>query len=383
MWKETDPVEQRREFVEKFLKQRYEFVTLCALYGVSRKTGYKTIGRFKEGGWEGLIDRSHAAHTHPNATDEEIAERLIDAKHKWPRWGPEKLLDWLRAKYPNVNWPAVSTAGGILKRAGLVKTNRRRRQITHPGRPRIGPVTAPNQLHNIDFKGNFRTRDGRWCYPLTLTDTFSRSLLVCEGFLSPTYQDTRKALERCFRQQGLPNAIRSDNGEPFVAAQSLAGLSRLGVWLIKLGVEQIRTRPGSPQDNGLHERMHRTLKQETTIPPAGNLSAQQRRFNQFRRDYNHERPHSALDGRTPGSCYAASSRQMPDRLARIEYEGHLMVRIVRPNGTIKWKGRDLFVTSVLEGEHVGLEETDCGIWSLYFGSTLLGILDEREGRIFG
>jgi putative transposase len=187
-------MEQRQEFIELYLKQQYETTTLCTLFGVSRKTGYKTIARFKEDGWEGLNERSHAAHTHPNATDEEIAERLIEAKHRWPRWGPEKLLDWLRVKQPEVAWPAVSTAGGILKRAGLVKANRRRRHITHPGRPKIGPVMAPNQLHNIDFKGNFRTRDGRWCYPLTLTDTFRRSLLLCRGFLSPTHENTRATL---------------------------------------------------------------------------------------------------------------------------------------------------------------------------------------------
>ena len=376
-------MKQRRAFVEMYLKRRYGMTKLCELFGVSRKTGYKTMARFEEGGWEGLVERSHAADTHANATDERIAARLIAAKHRWPHWGPEKLLDWLRDKQPEVNWPAVSTAGGILKRAGLVKANQRRRQITHPGRPTIGPVTAPNQLHNVDFKGQFRTRDGRWCYPLTLTDTFSRSLLLCQGVENPTYQDTRAALERWFRKHGLPDGIRSDNGEPFVASRSLAGLSRLGVWLIKLGVERIRTRPGSPQDNAQHERMHRTLKEETAIPPAENLAAQQRRFNRFRPEYNLERPHQALGGRTPASCYSAPTRPMPDRILPIEYEGHLMVRSVRSSGSIKWKGNHLFVGEALAGERVGLEETDYGIWSVYFGSTMLGILDEHEGRIFG
>ncbi len=181
----------------------------------------------------------------------------------------------------------------------------------------------------------------------------------------------------------MPDGIRSDNGEPFVSPQSLAGLSRLGVWLIKLGVERIRTRPGSPQDNGLHERMHRTLKEETAIPPAANMAAQQRRFNQFRREYNQERPHRALNGQTPASHYSASTRRMPNRIPAIEYEGHLMVRSVRSNGSIKWKDKKLFVSEVLAGERVGLEETDYGVWSLYFGSTLLGILDEHEGRIWG
>ena len=177
--------------------------------------------------------------------------------------------------------------------------------------------------------------------------------------------------------------MRSDNGEPFVSAQSLGGLSRLGVWLIKLGVEQIRTRPGSPQDNAVHERMHRTLKEETALPPAANLTAQQRRFNRFVREYNEERPHRALDGQTPASHYAASTRQMPDRMPAIEYEGHLIVRSVRSNGCIKWKSKYLFISEVLGGERVGLEETDYGIWSIYFGTTLLGILDEHEDCIVG
>jgi putative transposase len=383
VWKETDRLKQRKEFVTLYLKQRYEMGSLCELFGVSRKTGYKTIARFKEGGWAAMEERSHAARSHPNATDEGIAKRLIEAKQQWPRWGPEKLLDWLRTKEPEVSWPAVSTAGGILKRAGMVKANRRRRQITHPGRPQIDPVSEPNQLHNIDFKGNFRTGDGRWCYPLTLTDTFSRSLLICQGMLSPAYEETRATLEKHFREHGLPEAIRSDNGEPFVSPQSLGGLSRLGVWLTKLGVGRIRTRPGSPQDNGLHERMHRTLKEETAIPPAANLAAQQRRFNRFRREYNQERPHRALEGRTPASHYSASTRRMPNRLPGADYEGHFEVRRVGTHGCIKWKGKLLFLSSVLDGERVGLEETDYGIWSIYFRSTLLGLLDEQEGRVIG
>lgn len=382
MWKETDRLKERKDFVELYLKQRYEMTRLCELFGVSRKTGYKTIARFREGGWEALEERSHAAKSHPNATDEEVVKRLLEAKQQWPRWGPEKLIDKLRTMEPEVNWPAVSTAGGILKRAGMVVSKRRRRQILHPGRPRIGPITRPNQLLNIDFKGNFRTGDGKWCYPLTVTDTFSRSLLLCRGMLHPKYLDTRSALERCFREYGLPDAMRSDNGEPFVSMQSLAGLSRLGVWLMKLEVEQIRTRPGSPQDNAIHERMHRTLKEETAIPPAKNLPAQQRRFNAFFHEYNEERPHRALEGATPASKYSVSTRQMPNRLPAVEYEGHLEVRRVR-KGYILWKGKELFLSEVLHQERVGLEETEHGVWSIYFGTTLLGLLDEHEGKVIG
>jgi transposase InsO family protein len=382
-WKETDPVKERKKFVELYLTRRYDMTTLCELFEISRKTGYKFVGRFAEGGWEELEDRSHAARTHPNATDATIAARIVAAKHEHPRWGPRKLLDYLRAEDSGTEWPAISTAGEILKGEGLVRPRRRRRAITHPGKPRIEPITEPNQLFNLDFKGHFRTGDRRWCYPLTMTDTFSRHLMLCQGFLEPSYENTRAAMEKCFREYGLPDAMRTDNGGPFVSSQSLAGLSRLGVWLIKLGVERIRTRPGSPQDNGLHERMHRTLKEDTAMPPAPNLRAQQRRFRTFFREYNEVRPHESLGGATPASRYSKPKRAYPSRMPDIEYPGYYETRSVQNTGTIKWKGEFLFVSAVLHGERVGLEETAYGIWSLYFGPTILGVLDEHEGRIIG
>lgn len=382
-WKETDPVKERRKFVELYLTRRYDMTTLCAITGISRKTGYKFVARFAECGWEGLEDRSRAAHTHPNATDATIAARIVAAKHEHPRWGPRKLLDFLWAEDPQAEWPAISTAGEILKQEGLVRPRRRRRAITHPGKPRILPITEPNQLFNLDYKGHFRTGDHRWCYPLTMTDSLSRHLMLCKGFLEPNYENTRAAMELCFREYGLPDAIRMDNGGPFVSSQSLAGLSRLGVWLIKLGIERIRTRPASPQDNGLHERMHRTLKEETAMPPAANLQTQQRRFEEFVKEYNEVRPHESLGGATPASRYAKSRRAYPSRIPSMEYPGHYESRTVRSNGTIKWKGEFLFVSEVLHGERVGLEETSYGIWSIRFGTTLLGILDEHEGSIVG
>jgi transposase InsO family protein len=382
-WKETDPVKERLKFVELCLKGRYEMSALCALFEISRKTGYKYIERFREGGREGLVDRSRAAHQHPNATPAEIAVRIIAAKRAHARWGPEKLLDYLLREEPDAAWPAVSTAGAILKREGLVKARRGRRVIAPPSRPPIDPITRPNQLQNLDYKGQFRTRDGRWCYPLTATDSWSRKLLVCQGFVGPTYENTRAALERSFREYGLPDAIRMDNGSPFVSTQSLGGLSRLGVWLSKLQITLIRTRPGSPQDNGLHERMHRTLKEETALPPAANLEAQQKRFDAFMVEYNEVRPHQALDGRSPSSLYTASTRSYPRRLATVEYPGHFETRAVRSDGTMKWKGQRFVIGLALAGERVGLEETVYGIWSIYFGTLMLGILDETDGVIIG
>lgn len=382
-WKETDPVKERLRFVELYLKGRYEMGTLCDLFEISRKTGYKCIERFREEGAAGLVDRSRAAHTHPNATPESVAKRIIAAKYEHPRWGPEKLLDFLRREDAQTEWPAVSTAGAILKREGLVKARRHRRRIAPPSRPAIGPITRPNQLQNLDYKGQFRTRDGQWCYPLTTTDTWSRKLLVCQGFTAPTYENTRAALERSYREHGVPDAVRMDNGSPFVSAQSLGGLSRLGVWMLKLQIRLIRTRPGAPQDNGLHERMHRTLKEETALPPAANLVAQQTRFDQFMSEYNEVRPHRALGGRSPEQLYVPSPRSYPKRLPEIEYPGHFETRAVRCDGTMKWKGERFVIGLALAGERVGLEETDYGIWSIHFGALRIGILDEHDGEIVG
>jgi transposase InsO family protein len=382
-WKEEDATGERAAFIKAYLTKRYRVADLCAVFGVSVKTGHKTINRFRQGGLPALANRSRASHTHPNATPSEVARLIIEVRHDHPRWGPLKVLQYLEAKYPGVKLPATSTAGGILAREGLVSKRRRRRPSIDPLKPQIGPITYPHQVNNIDFKGHFRTRDGRWCYPLTMTDTFSRSLLLCKALHGPTFADTKAALERCFREHGVPAAMRSDNGEPFISSRSLGGLSRLGVWLVKLGVHRHRSRLASPQDNAVHERMHRTLKEETTLPPARNLSEQQKRFDSFAREYNEVRPHQSLDGKTPSSLYAPSPRPFPERLPTIEYERHVQVRSVRTDGTIKWKGEHVYVSQALSGNPIGLVETDVGIWTVMFASLIIGIFDESDGHIVG
>jgi putative transposase len=382
-WKEEDPVGERAAFVEAYLSRRYRMSELCALFGVSAKTGHKTINRFSEGGLPALSNRSRASHEHPNATPPEIARLVIEAKVDHPRWGPLKVLQYLEGKYPELDLPATSTAGAILAREGLVRRRKKRRPSIDPLKPQIGPITYPHQVNNIDFKGQFRTRDGVWCYPLTMTDTFSRSLLLCKALVGPTFMATKAALERCFREHGVPTSLRSDNGEPFVSSRSLGGLSRLGVWLVKLGVHRHRSRLASPQDNAVHERMHRTLKEETALPPARNLREQQKRFDSFVREYNEVRPHQSLDGKTPSSIYASSPHPFPKRLPTIEYEGHFQVRAVRTDGTIKWKGKHVYLSQALSGERVGLVETDHQIWTVMFASMTIGIFDERDGHILG
>jgi putative transposase len=241
-----------------------------------------------------------------------------------------------------------------------------------------------------DFKGHFRTRDSLYCYPLTVKDGFSRFLLGCKGLLSTEHEGVEPVFERLFREYGLPGVIRTDNGVPF-ATQAIRRLSRLAVWWIKLGIVPELIEPGHPEQNGRHERMHRTLKAETAKPPAANLRAQQRVFDRFRREYNEERPHEAIGQRTPASLYHPSARAYPDKLPAIEYPGHFEVRRVSRNGGVRWRchrsqgpGQPwLNVSHVLAGEYVGLEEVDTEIWSVYFGSVLLGRFDEREMKIYG
>ena len=382
-WKEEDARGERAAFIKAYLTRRYRMTDLCAVFGVSVKTGHKTVHRFGEGGLPALANRSRASHSHPNATPPEIARLIIQARHDHPRWGPLKVLQYLEAKYPDLKLPATSTAGGILAREGLVRPRKQRRPSIDPLKPQIGPITYPHQVNNIDFKGQFRTRDGKWCYPLTMTDTFSRTLLLCHALHGPTFAATKAALERSFRTHGVPASIRSDNGEPFVSSRSLGGLSRLGVWLVKLGVHRHRSRLASPQDNAVHERMHRTLKEETALPPARNLREQQKRFDTFSREYNEVRPHQSLDGKTPSSLYAPSPRPFPERLPAIDYEPHFHVRSVRTDGTIKWKGHHIYVSQALSGNPVGLLETDDRIWTVMFSTLIIGIFDERDGRIIG
>ena len=382
-WKVRGPVEERADFVRMADSGDYLMSELCRLFGVSRKTGYKRLRMWRELGEAGLLDQSRAAHHHPNATPVVIQEQLVRVREAHPEWGPQTILDHLRFAQPEIPWPAASTIGDVLDRAGLIHKRKRSRGVTPPDRPVVPPITGPNILWNMDFMGQFRTADGKYCYAFTITDTATRALLLFKGFLSPSYENTRNALEKVFREFGLPEAIRSDNGQPFISYRSLGGLSRLGAWLIKLGVTQVRTRPGCPQDNGIHERVHRTVRAKTTRPPAKSISRQQPLFDTVRYEYNHVRPHRALGGVPPMSLYTKSPRRLPRKLGPMEYPGHFEVRSVRANGDIKWKSRLFFLSEVLPGERIGLEETNDGIWTIYFGPLLLGFLNERKNKIEG
>jgi transposase InsO family protein len=379
-WKDARVEDERLRFVAEWLNEGWYFNELCEAYGVSRNNGYKWIKRYKQGGLEALQDRSRAPMSHPNQTAPAIAKKLIAARKRHPFWGPRKLLAVLRKEEPNLEWPAVSTAGDILKRSGLVEPRRRRRPTASPPSTALSSACEPNDVWAVDFKGWFRTGDGRRVDPLTITDLYSRYLLACRRVKQPDTQFTRQVFEAVFREVGLPLKIRSDNGVPF-ASVGLGGLTELSVWWIKLGIELEHIEPGRPDQNGCHERMHRTMKRETAMPPCANGSAQQRRFNRFRASFNNERPHEALNDTPPAQWYRVSQREYPRRLKEIEYPTDFEVRRVRSNGEIKWNGTFKYVSQTLIGEPVGLEQISDDHWKMWFGSVALGILDSRTLKI--
>jgi len=379
-WRETSPMEQRLEFVREYETELFTMTELAAQYGISRRTGYKWLERYEAEGADGLRDRSRRPQHSPHATDPDRVEMLVAQRRRHPRWGAKKLLAIAARRQPDVDWPSRSTVCSLLKQRGLVVPRPRRARSPHAPAAPIAPITAVNEVWTTDFKGEFRTGDGQYCYPLTLRDGFSRFVLRCDGFLSRSTEATRDRFARAFREYGLPQRIRSDNGGPF-ASPGLGRLSQLSVWWMRLGIVPERIAPGHPEQNGSHEQFHSVLKAETARPPAPHCAAQQQRFRRFCREYNEERPHEALGDQPPASCYAPSRRSMPTRLPLIEYAGHMEVRLVSSNGCVSWAGAPLFVTTALAGEYVAFEEIDEGIWTLCFATVALGRYDERHRSI--
>ena len=379
-WKETCTVSERRLFVEAWLSQDFEVTELCERFGVSRKTGHKWINRFKEEGMNGLEDRSRARHDQAHRTPAAIRERILALKYRYPEWGPVTIQSALYRAEPESMWPAVSTIGSLLAEHGLVKRRRSRQKVPPHSQP-LAHASEPNAVWSADFKGQFRLGDGRWCYPLTMSDNHSRVLLACKGLLSPQLLPSIAVYKQVFREHGLPRVIRTDNGWPF-AMNTLGGLSPLTIWLLRLGVYPERITPGCPQENGRHERMHRTLKAATANPPKGSLAAQQRAFNRFITEFNEERPHQGLArGQCPIDVHRPSLRSYPERLPPMEYSDEYAVRKVKCGGYIKLAGEPIYTTRQLTGEYVGLEPLDHGRWQLYFGALKLGVVDERIGRV--
>jgi transposase InsO family protein len=376
-WRETSPMEQRLEFVREYETELFTMTELAAQYGISRKTGYKWVAEYAARGATGLCDRSRRPHRSPQATDPTLVETVLALRRRHPRWGAKKLLAVAARREPDAAWPSRSAVCAHLKAHGLVTGPRRRPTTPHAPQSPLAPITAANEVWTTDFKGEFRTGDGVYCYPLTLRDGFSRFVLRCDGLLTRTVVATQRRFARAFAQYGLPERIRSDNGLPF-ASPGLAGLSSLSVWWIRLGIVPERIAPGHPEQNGSHEQFHRVLKAETARPPAPNCAAQQQRFRRFVREYNDDRPHEALDNQPPASRYAPSRRPLPSRVPAVDYPGHLDVRLVASNGCISWKNRPLFLATPLAGEYVAFEEIDDGLWTVHFATVALARYDDRH-----
>jgi transposase InsO family protein len=375
-FREFGRLEQRVAMLSDYDTGAFSVVALCARYGVSRETFYAWRERRAGGAADWFCDRSHAPKRCPHRTLDDVAEAVIAVKRRFPYFGPRKVRAWLMRETPHVAWPAASTMGEMLQRAGLVERRPRRRRAVETGRTIVSPG-APNAEWACDFKGWFRTRDGRRCDPLTLTDTASR-YLVDVRIAEPSVDGVRPVFQQAFEAHGLPEAIRCDNGAPF-GSTGAGGLTRLSVWWLKLGIVPHFIRPASPQDNGRHERMHRTLKAQTSDPAAASLFEQQARFDVFRRHYNDERPHEALDQAPPARFWTPSPRPMPQRLEEPWYDADHQVRRVRSSGEIKWNGELVFVGEALCGEIVGLAEREDGVRLVRFCDVDLGVLD-RQGR---
>ena len=380
-WKETCVMSERVKLVTEHLEGDYGITELSQAYGVSRKTVYKWIVRYEKEGWLGLEDRSRAPHSQPNAVEEEIEKKLLELKARWPLWGAPKLWVKLGEAVGADRCPVESTVSEILRRHGLSRVAKRRRRAVPTEQP-FEDCREANEVWCADFKGWFRTTNGCKCTPLTISDAHSRFLLCCQGLGGATGFITVKPLFiRVFREYGLPESMRTDNGPPF-ASTTLGGLSELAVWWVRLGIELQRIEPGCPQQNGRHERMHRTLNEATAQPPRAHLGAQQKAFDAFRREYNVERPHEALGQRPPALFYQPASREYPSRLPEQRgYPDEWEKRRVRKAGQMKWKGEDLRVSSTLQGQEIGLKPVAERQWAVYFEHLELGLFDQRLGRV--
>jgi putative transposase len=378
-WNIETQMTQRSKMLVEFGEGGYSTAALARRYGISRKTACKWIARFAEEQWAGLQDRSRAPHCQQHEVSQEIEARILALKKQWPLWGAPKLHHKLRGVVPAERCPCESTVSNILRRNGLTKAPKARRIRAVAAPMEYGK--EPNQTWCADFKGWWRTADGLRCDPLTITDGASRYLLRCQAFSESTARGmVQPVFAAAFREYGLPLAIRTDNGPPF-ASGGLLGLSRLSVWWIKLGIHPDLIEPGHPEQNGRHERMHRTLK-DAIGPPARNLRAQQVALDKFRHQYNEERPHEALGLAVPAAHYKASHRPWSEKaLEPMEYADEWLTRSVRPGGQIKWRNRNIRVTDALIGERVGLKPIGDGLWEVYFGKNLLAHLDERKTQL--
>lgn len=374
-WKESSVMNERLRFIARLLEGE-AMTDLCVEFGISRKTGYKVYQRYKEQGSEALTDRSRRPCHYANQLPAQLEAQIVGLKKDKPHWGARKIRELLiRRLASEIKVPARSTIHAVLDRNGLVKPMRGRRNGAEGTSLSAG--ASPNDLWCADFKGEFTLGNKRYCYPLTVTDHASRYLLACEALESTREETDFEAFEHLFRERGLPFAIRSGNGVPFAAPNSLFNLSRLSVWWLRLGIAIERIKPGHPQQNGRHERMHRTLKEQTTRPPEMNSLQQQARFDAFVREYNEERPHEALAMKMPAECYTPSVRPYQG-LSALDYPFHDKAITVTTCGRLCLHRKKINISTVLAGQKLGIKEVDENIWLVSFMHYDLGYIDLEQ-----
>jgi putative transposase len=372
-------MEEKLRFVFEYQRGEESMTELCQRYEIARETGHVWLRRYRQAGVAGLVERSRAAQRHANQTPQEIEQMVLELRQAHMRWGPRKLQRILERDEPGRSWPAASTIGALLKREGLVVA-RKKRLRTAPYSQPLAHADEANRVWCADFKGWFRTADGQRIDPLTISDAHSRYLLRCQAVEKTDTARVQAIFEAAFREYGMPQAIRTDNGAPF-ASRALAGLSRLAVWWIKLGIVPERIAAGHPEQNGRHERMHRTLKQEAAQPAAANRRQQQQALDRFRQQYNEVRPHEALEMQTPAAVYQPSARTYPSRVPEPEYPQTMLVRSVRAHGHFRWKKHDVFLSEVLWGERVGLLAEDDRWFTIYFAQLPLARFDSQKLQV--
>jgi len=372
-WKELTIMDERMRFVSRLLEGE-QMALLCREFGISRKTGYKIFDRYKESGLEALSDRSRRPYRHANKLPEPIELAVVELKKDKPHWGARKIHEKLLRKFSSeVRVPAVSTIHAVLDRHGLIAPMKRR-VLTKANGTGLSLGQNPNELWCTDYKGEFLLGNHKYCYPLTVTDHASRYLLLCEALDSTREELAFTAFEHLFKERGLPGSIRSDNGVPFASGNSLFNLTRLSVWWLRLGISIERIRPGNPQQNGRHERMHRTLKKEATRPAGDNLLQQQAKFDSFITEFNNERPHEALNMKCPNEVYIPSSRPY-NGLPDVSYPFHDTTLNVTYCGRIGLHRKKINISRAFAGQSVGLKEVEDNIWLVSFMDYDLGYID--------
>jgi putative transposase len=372
-------MDERLQFIGRIMMGE-RMSDVCREFGISRKTGYKFWNRYQTSSFIGLYDQTRRPYDHPRRTPEEIEGLIIGLRKEKKTWGPKKLKERLEKIHPGLVIPAASTIGSVLERNGMIEKRRRKRRAAYYPTGLRGSE-RPNDIWCVDFKGQFRLKNGIYCYPLTVSDHFSRFILGCEALEGTELLPVRYVFERLFRDYGLPRVIRSDNGIPF-ASCGLLGLSRLSVWWMRLGIELERIEPGHPEQNGRHERMHLTLKEETQRPAATRILGQQERFDEFREEYNEIRPHEALEMKTPGEIYNRSARKYPEALEPLRYPTYDYTRKVMHSGNIRLPGKQRgYIGMAFRGESVGLREVKPGVYLTTFMDKDLGYINKNTGKL--